>query len=67
MGQLDITLFQYSNVANVGETDSKVNTNTHCCKLNVSLKETRDNVYILFIVEVKFINCLAGLMKQWIV
>ena len=67
MGQLDITLFQYSNVANVGETDSEVYTNTHCCILNVSLKETQDNVYILFIVEVKFINCLAGLMKQWIV
>jgi hypothetical protein len=26
-----------------------------------------DNVYMLFRVEIKFINCLAGLMRQWIV
>ena len=56
MGQLEIEFKYWNNVANVGETDSKVYTNLHCWKPNVSLKEmwecldafySRDQVYEL--------------------
>jgi hypothetical protein len=54
MGQLEIEFEYWSNVENVGETDCKVYKNLCFWKLNVSLKETWDNVYMLFIVEIMF-------------
>ena len=44
-GQLEIEFENWNNVANVGETESKVYTNLRCWKLNVSRKEMWDYVF----------------------
>jgi hypothetical protein len=53
MGQLEIEFQYWNNVGNVGKIASKADTNL--CLL-----------YMIFIVVIQFINCLAGLMRQWI-
>ena len=45
MGQLEIEIQYWNNVAKVRETDSKVYTNLHYCKPIASLKELGDNVF----------------------